>query len=109
MTASTVYWIDGIRTASLPLPDRGLDFGDGLFETFLLAHDRIFYRERHFQRMRSGLLRLGFPDCTDIAKRCLNTVLEEAFELGIRVDLVEWDRVRLGYSRKDDGRGEGEG
>ena len=83
MTASTVYWIDGARTASLPLPDRGLDFGDGLFETFLLAHDRILYRERHFQRMRSGLLRPGFPDCTDIAERCLNTVLEEALELGI--------------------------
>ncbi len=83
MTASTVYWIDGTRTASLPLPDRGLDFGDGLFETFLLAHDCIFYRERHFQRMRSGLLRLGFPDCTIIAEHQLNTALKEALELGI--------------------------
>lgn len=65
----------------MPLPDRGLDFGDGLFETLLLRDGAPLFLEYHLARLGGGLQRLGFPDCiarvqqyleqacTDIASR----------------------------------------
>ena len=74
MPANSIYWIDGHREAALPLPDRGLDFGDGLFETLLFAEGRLFYPELHLDRLQLGLKMLGFPDCLDTARVHLNTV-----------------------------------
>ena len=56
-------WVDGCHTQALPLPDRGLDFGDGLFETLLLVEGKPQHLELHLQRLQAGLDVLGFPDC----------------------------------------------
>lgn len=57
----TSYWVDGRRADSVPLPDRGLWYGDGVFET-LLSHDgRPLLFDLHWQRLTEGLDRLGFP------------------------------------------------
>lgn len=75
MSANSIYWIDGHREAALPLPDRGLDFGDGLFETLLFAEGRLFYPELHLDRLQVGLKILGFPHCLDTARVHLNAVV----------------------------------
>ena len=36
MTQSLGTWIDGARADLLPADDRGLQYGDGLFETLLI-------------------------------------------------------------------------
>ena len=74
MPENSIYWIDGHREAALPLPDRGLDFGDGLFETLLFAQGQLFYPELHLDRLQVGLKVLGFPDCIDTARVHLNKV-----------------------------------
>jgi len=56
-------WVDGVPSLALPLPDRGLDFGDGLFETLLLRRGQLLYSELHLQRLGTGLGLLAFPDC----------------------------------------------
>ena len=56
-------WVDGSFTQALPLPDRGLDYGDGLFETLLLIEGRPLHLKLHLQRLQAGLKVLGFPDC----------------------------------------------
>ncbi|MBT4518848.1 MAG: aminodeoxychorismate lyase [Halieaceae bacterium] len=61
MPTQTAIWIDGRPGSELPLPDRGLDFGDGLFETLLFSAGRLMHVERHMQRLENGLERLGFP------------------------------------------------
>ncbi|MEM1114519.1 MAG: aminodeoxychorismate lyase [Pseudomonadota bacterium] len=75
MSATSQIWIDGVSAESLPLPDRGLEFGDGLFETLLSMHGQVPLLESHFERLKQGLHRLGFPDCAERARQCLQAAL----------------------------------
>jgi 4-amino-4-deoxychorismate lyase len=63
MSGQSAFWLDGTLTAALPLPDRGLDFGDGVFETLLLQGGEPLFLEQHLQRLLLGLQALGLPDC----------------------------------------------
>jgi 4-amino-4-deoxychorismate lyase len=73
----STLWIDGHRANALPLPDRGLDFGDGLFETLLSVDGGIPFLALHMSRLTHGLKVLGFPDVTDLAQKYLNMALNE--------------------------------
>ncbi len=68
MTHSPSIWVDGEPANALPLPDRGLDFGDGLFETLLLRSGQPLFPELHFERLQAGLQVLGFPACVPHAR-----------------------------------------
>ncbi|HEV2111654.1 MAG TPA: aminodeoxychorismate lyase [Gammaproteobacteria bacterium] len=52
-------WIDGVPVATLPADDRGLQYGDGLFETFAVKDGRICLLDLHLQRLAEGCGRLG--------------------------------------------------
>lgn len=78
MSASAVaIWVDGNRQAQLPLSDRGLDYGDGVFETMVLAATDLLFQELHLQRLERGLLALHFPPCMGQVLQAL-TVAEAA-------------------------------
>ena len=49
--------------ANIPFMDSGFWYGDGLFETLLVANGRIFRPEKHLARMREGMgiMRFDFP------------------------------------------------
>lgn len=51
-------WIDGQPQAGLSLSDRGLAYGDGLFETILVRSGQPRLLERHLQRLEAGCARL---------------------------------------------------
>ena len=57
-------WIDGVASDHLPADDRGLQFGDGLFETIAVVGHQPRLLERHLARLRrdAGALRLPEPD-----------------------------------------------
>lgn len=76
MSGLVVTWIDGVLAKSLPLPDRGLDFGDGLFETVLLVHGQPLYLNLHLQRLERGFRTLGFPDCVSLVKSQVAAILK---------------------------------
>jgi 4-amino-4-deoxychorismate lyase len=46
---------------AIPVNDRGLHYGDGLFETASLADGRVRFLEDHLQRLMMGCRRLGIP------------------------------------------------
>ncbi|WP_170287345.1 aminodeoxychorismate lyase [Halioglobus maricola] len=71
MATGPSIWIDGSPAEALPLPDRGLDFGDGLFETMLVHQGSPLLLDYHWQRLTVGLQTLGFPDTFDHARACL--------------------------------------
>ena len=52
-------WIDGVAATSVPADDRGLHYGDGVFETVLLRAGRPRFLAAHLERLRRGLERLG--------------------------------------------------
>jgi 4-amino-4-deoxychorismate lyase len=53
--------IDGVATDTVSASDRGLQYGDGLFETIAIHHARPLLWERHMQRLETGCRRLGIP------------------------------------------------
>jgi 4-amino-4-deoxychorismate lyase len=56
---------------AVPVDDRGLNYGDGLFETALLRNGEVRFLDAHLQRLRDGCdrLRIDFPSglAADIA------------------------------------------
>ncbi len=59
--AAVWCWVDGKPGEALPIFDRGLQFGDGLFETFAVIDGLIPRWAGHRDRLRQGLARLHFP------------------------------------------------
>lgn len=57
---STDCWIDGIPAAVVPAQDRGLQYGDGLFETLAVKDGCIVLLDFHLDRLATGCERLGF-------------------------------------------------
>jgi 4-amino-4-deoxychorismate lyase len=55
-------WVDGRVADRIPTADRGLQYGDGLFETISCLGGRPRWLQRHLARLRSGCerLRIGF-------------------------------------------------
>ncbi|HEY7775980.1 MAG TPA: aminodeoxychorismate lyase [Kineobactrum sp.] len=86
MSIAITTWVDGQQAGALPLPDRAFAYGDGLFETLLLAGQRITLQDYHFARLDDGLRRLGFPDCIatvreQVALACASVADERSFSV----------------------------
>jgi 4-amino-4-deoxychorismate lyase len=66
----TDCWINGQPASSLPLDDRGLHYGDGLFETMAIHQGQCPWFGRHYQRLRLGCeqLDIPLPDATVLLK-----------------------------------------
>jgi len=56
--------MDGERSSRLDVDSRGLNYGDGLFETILIEQGQPVWWGEHFARLRRGALALGMqlPD-----------------------------------------------
>lgn len=55
-------WVEGKATATVAVTDRGLQYGDGLFETLRTAStfDKAVLEPQHWARLERGLRLLGF-------------------------------------------------
>lgn len=93
---SMVAWLDGQPVESLPVTDRGLHYGDGLFETLAVKEGRVRRLPLHLKRLRDGCDRLGIrkPD---------ETVLQQELQQAI----AGQDRavLKLMLTRGSGGRG----
>lgn len=54
-------WINGQPADCIALADRGLAYGDGLFETVKVREGRALLLERHLARLQEGCQRLAIP------------------------------------------------
>jgi 4-amino-4-deoxychorismate lyase len=54
------WLLDGSAVDVLPISDRGLQYGDGLFETIALRNGTARFLDRHIARLEAGLRVLGF-------------------------------------------------
>lgn len=53
--------VNGVESEFISTSDRGLQFGDGLFETIRAQGDRLFYWSQHYRRLRIGADKLAIP------------------------------------------------
>jgi 4-amino-4-deoxychorismate lyase len=53
--------VDGVAAGRLPATDRGLQYGDGLFETLAVRGSAPCLWSAHFERLSLGAQRLGLP------------------------------------------------
>lgn len=53
--------INGESTAHIPASDRGLQYGDGIFETIAVVDSRPCLWKRHYKRLETGATRLRMP------------------------------------------------
>jgi 4-amino-4-deoxychorismate lyase len=53
--------INGARQTVWSVHDRGLQYGDGVFETLTCVGGRLRWFERHMARLALGCERLGMP------------------------------------------------
>lgn len=54
-------WVDGVPARSIGLDDRGLHYGDGLFETIGASGDRARFLDAHLARLERGCAALSIP------------------------------------------------
>lgn len=100
MSGDTLIWLDGSETSALPLPDRGLDFGDGLFETLLARQGEPLYLERHLARMQRGCTALALGDCEQTVRRHLHCA-----GAALAARAWHWAALRITLSRGAGPRG----
>jgi 4-amino-4-deoxychorismate lyase len=93
-------WLDGTPISELPLPNRGLDFGDGVFETLLVYQGKPLYPELHLERLALGLNALTLPDCLSAARMQLEQVAAATGDEG-----YTWAALRLSVNRGAGPRG----
>lgn len=55
------WTVNGQETSSVAIADRGLAYGDGLFETMAVRDGVVRLLERHLARVVAGCRRLGIP------------------------------------------------
>lgn len=64
--------VNGVESTAVSVDDRGLQYGDGLFETMAAVNGRVRHFERHMERLAEGGRRLGIPvpDAGLVAAEC---------------------------------------
>jgi 4-amino-4-deoxychorismate lyase len=53
--------VNGVAARTVPADDRGLAYGDGLFETLALRAGQLRFTDAHLARLARGCARLGIP------------------------------------------------
>lgn len=69
--------------ASIPANDRGLAYGDGVFETLRLSASAAPLRALHKERMRQGAARLSIPFDGDMFDRQLDSLIAKNIAGGV--------------------------
>lgn len=88
-------WVDGLAVDRIPVGDRGLAYGDGLFETVLVRNGHATLLQQHLERLGAGCNRLFLPFDAKAVRDELNRFARAVGE-GV---------IKLTYTRGDGKRG----
>lgn len=95
--------VDGRAVAQVAALDRGLAYGDGLFETVLVAHGRAPLWPRHMARLAEGCARLALPPPdTGVLAAEIDAVCTGLARAVVRITLTRGSGPR-GYAPPPDG------
>ena len=89
-------WVNGAPGEQLSVRDRGLAYGDGLFETIAVRGGRIPLLARHMARLAEGCRRLSIPLDLLLIEHELRTFAEQLGE-GVAKLIVTRGEGQRGY------------
>ena len=93
--------VNGVESTSVSTDDRGLNYGDGLFETMRLAGGQIGLLDRHLLRLKEGCNRLGLEWPGEACLRAEISKTTCGHEDGVLKLLVTRGSVGRGYRPAD--------
>ncbi|MEP7245398.1 MAG: aminodeoxychorismate lyase [Gammaproteobacteria bacterium] len=86
--------------ASISVLDRGLHFGDGLFETLACRNGRARFLSLHLERLASGCGRLQIePGSIDVIRREIESALLNSDAALLKLIVTRGSAVARGYGR----------
>lgn len=99
MSQASFSWVDGTPATSVPAIDRGLQYGDGLFESMRVRGGEIRFIEMHLDRLYSGAARLGLNPPSRAQLRSEWQSAASLLAAGVlKCMLTRGDAVQRGYS-----------
>ena len=100
MSEALGTWIDGVAASSLPADDRGLQYGDGVFETILLRDGKPRFLEAHLARLQRGLARLSipFPAAGELQAEIARAAVQAPPRAILKVVVTRGSTRRRGYA-----------
>ncbi len=100
MASLPLVLINGTWTDQISIADRGLSYGDGVFETVKCLQGQLCLWSLHYSRLLDGLHRLGFP-CDKRFARRISADLQQLCRRIANTDGV----VKIIITRGEGGRG----
>jgi 4-amino-4-deoxychorismate lyase len=98
---STRSWINGEQHLNIAVVDRGLQYGDGLFETLAAIEGNCPWFPAHYQRLVTGCERLAIPvPDKQLLLREVNQAAAGQYKAVIKI-LLTSGRGGRGYRRPD--------
>lgn len=97
--APQAVWVNGRPDAALSPLERGLHYGDGLFETIACLGGRPRFLNLHLERLARGCTRLGieFPDREELRREILAAAAAAPSAI-VKVLLTRGPAVARGYA-----------
>jgi 4-amino-4-deoxychorismate lyase len=104
MSTALGSWIDGVPGAALPADDRGLQYGDGVFETMLVRGRRPRFLDAHLARLSQGCTRLGISIASLAVLRAeIDAAVATAPPLAVlKIIMTRGSARRRGYAPQGD-------
>jgi 4-amino-4-deoxychorismate lyase len=94
--------INGEPASVLDTRDRGLQYGDGVFETIAVSQGKPEFLSRHLQRLQAGCQKLGFdPPKQQLIADEINLLCSRQQSVVIKIQISSGNSAR-GYSRATD-------
>jgi 4-amino-4-deoxychorismate lyase len=90
-------WVDGQPADALSLKDRGLAYGDGLFETIAVQGGQPILLDRHLMRLADGCARLAIATDIELVRQELLSYAAAMGEGVLKLILTRGDGLR-GYA-----------
>ena len=89
-------WVNGVETSEITVYDRGLQYGDGLFETMRVCSGNIIFWPEHLARLREGCQRLAINLELNLLQQQLAVIQAEKLSGVIKLIVTRGESAR-GY------------
>ncbi|HWR79330.1 MAG TPA: aminodeoxychorismate lyase [Pseudomonas sp.] len=90
-------WVNGVPAEAVSVRDRGLAYGDGVFETIAVRHCKAALLDRHLRRLLDGCRRLLIPMDEQLLREEVSAFIGQLADGVVKVLITRGDGLR-GYA-----------